>query len=507
MEGVLPIKPSGMDLSTAEEAYRRLRPACLRLLGALARQGYPLNPADGIDLIHDFFVEAWPGLGERFRPEKGDFDRYWRGAFIRFARRRILKALHWQRSLTPVEELEIHLLSPVDREDPSDLAAVRSALDALPSKDRQLLELLVDPTVSMRSAARRIGLSRHRLRIEAGEALGRLSMKLGTAPIGRDEWSVANELWSHGRDLRAAAARLGLTYEDARARRNLALHQLNTAVQSAKHSRLQPRTKETKVSIDLLALWKAFLADPDDEELRGRVRRSLRELLDFLETDDAADSLVCRDPERLAKAYSEIASALDLPEQRGNALFERLQQARSDDDAAIERAVTESLLEHPSANADRVRALGFPDRLSGLQIFLAIDAVALLAERLYRARRNSNPEVRLGRADEKAGCVLVDGHVVAKSKVVDREIARLAEVPESIARGLREWIFTIAGAIPSLFLGFETRDKYAEGVLLAPQPRRNDEDLFERWSPVQAGLWNREVEEVVPAALARSDET
>src|SRR5688572_4101425 len=66
--------------------YQRL---LWRMLGVLARRGYVVPPGDARDLIHDFYLDAWPGLTQRFDPTLGTFATYVAAAFYRFARRRI----------------------------------------------------------------------------------------------------------------------------------------------------------------------------------------------------------------------------------------------------------------------------------------------------------------------------------------------------------------------------------------------------------------------------------
>src|SRR4051812_39949290 len=79
---------SGRSLDIDYARYRRLLTAAL---ARLARNGYAVPPDEGLDLIHDFFVEAWEGLIHRFDADKASFETYIYGAFIRFARPRIVR--------------------------------------------------------------------------------------------------------------------------------------------------------------------------------------------------------------------------------------------------------------------------------------------------------------------------------------------------------------------------------------------------------------------------------
>ena len=71
--------------------FRRYEALLWRVLSALARKGYFVPPGDARDLLHDFYLEAWPGLHERFDPRLSSFGTYIAAAFYRFARRRIVR--------------------------------------------------------------------------------------------------------------------------------------------------------------------------------------------------------------------------------------------------------------------------------------------------------------------------------------------------------------------------------------------------------------------------------
>src|SRR5882724_6541181 len=90
------------------QAYGHLTPIFFGALGRLARQGFVVSPADSMDLIHDFFVDAWPALNDHFDPNKGSFDGYAYGAFVRFARPRIIRLQRWQHSLVGVDQFDTY---------------------------------------------------------------------------------------------------------------------------------------------------------------------------------------------------------------------------------------------------------------------------------------------------------------------------------------------------------------------------------------------------------------
>lgn len=69
-----------------ETAYQELRPLLFRALGRQARQGFLVSPADGLDLIHDFFAEEWKKVERTYDPSRGNYKAYSYGAFVRFVR-------------------------------------------------------------------------------------------------------------------------------------------------------------------------------------------------------------------------------------------------------------------------------------------------------------------------------------------------------------------------------------------------------------------------------------
>ena len=91
--------------TAAGEDYEKYRPLLFSALARLAQQGYLAPPSEGLDLIHDFFIEAWSGLKQRFEPSKGNFSTYMFAAFARFARPRIVRSMRWRQNLYAPGEL------------------------------------------------------------------------------------------------------------------------------------------------------------------------------------------------------------------------------------------------------------------------------------------------------------------------------------------------------------------------------------------------------------------
>ena len=85
----MPSGTTARHVPTFEQAYSQLMPLFFGALGRLARQGFVVSPADGMDLIHDFFAEAWGGLVAHYDPNKGSFEGYAYVGFVQFSRPRI----------------------------------------------------------------------------------------------------------------------------------------------------------------------------------------------------------------------------------------------------------------------------------------------------------------------------------------------------------------------------------------------------------------------------------
>src|SRR5437899_1486730 len=73
------------------EEYQRL---FWYILSRLAREGYVAPPNEALDLVHDFYADAWTQSLKNFDPSKGVFESYVGGAFYRFARRKIIQQRH-----------------------------------------------------------------------------------------------------------------------------------------------------------------------------------------------------------------------------------------------------------------------------------------------------------------------------------------------------------------------------------------------------------------------------
>jgi RNA polymerase sigma factor (sigma-70 family) len=210
------------------EAYRSYFGLFLDAISHLARQGFVAQPADVDDLIHDFFLEVWDGLVERFDASKSGFPAYAYGAFLRFARKRILQ---WQRWGQPREDIawladQIALrpsASPLEGLVRSEeIEAVRSALRQLDPEPRQLLlEFLALGRRSERRLARIRQLNRNHVHDLLIKAFGEMVACIGDSVA----WSAADRqlaylLWCEGLTIKQVAARLRQPLSEVRESRD-----------------------------------------------------------------------------------------------------------------------------------------------------------------------------------------------------------------------------------------------------------------------------------------------
>lgn len=218
------------SLPDLEEAYATLKGLLFHALATLARQGYVVPPTEGLDLIHDFFLDAWPGLEARFDPSKGTPKAYVYGAFVRFARPRInrLYRLHDRlqdasklarlvtKSQDPSGRLDTHL----------DTEIVAEAVKQLSSYHRSMLHTYFSGNPpSQRKLAREFGVSRYRVKESLAEAIGHLATFLDRPDyISEQDWRVTTSLLQGARSLKETSARLGLSPYQTKAihNRNLA---------------------------------------------------------------------------------------------------------------------------------------------------------------------------------------------------------------------------------------------------------------------------------------------
>jgi len=207
--------------ATLEDAYRDYRGLLFAALGRLAREGFAVPPSDALDLVHDFFAEAWSGLAERFDPAQAALQTYLYAAFVRFARPRIVRLQRQYATLLDPADLARMVDEADEDSEPGDQLERRRvgmAIGELQGDDRTLIQAWLEGNDrSERDTARQLGLSRYEVRRRLIEALGKLSAGVG-ALEGRSalDKAIALAVWRDHLTIDEAAARAGVTVQQAR---------------------------------------------------------------------------------------------------------------------------------------------------------------------------------------------------------------------------------------------------------------------------------------------------
>jgi RNA polymerase sigma factor (sigma-70 family) len=445
-----------------DDAYRMYRGVLVGSLGRLARAGYVTPSVDGLEFVHDFFLEAWPDVVASFDPARGTaFKTYLQGAFVRFARPRIIRANRWREVL-----LERDAAAEDAVESLGDQALLRRAFARLPPLDRQLLSERIVDHRSERQLASRLGLSRYRTREAIVNALGRLAVALNEpGVIGSSEWPLALALWRDEFSLKEAAAQLGMS--EAQAVR------LNARLRSALETALQGSgevSREQYVN-PLCEVWRRAALEGDIAALKGKVE----DVLDHLESNCQACDGVSEssEPEKLARLYLKLAD--EDPDPLDQAALERMLEARANDESAVVRAVQEVLLPRLGDGFAPPRELTGPG--SALKLFLALDAFSMFVHRLFRGRTDDPRFVLSNGAIVQAGRQLIAAEDVAS------EISHVAELPLRTSAALaQQWLPRALQKVPRLVPGIEATSQ-GRSVELRLGRRDPDEDLSLRWKP------------------------
>jgi RNA polymerase sigma factor (sigma-70 family) len=503
--------------------YEELRPHLLGALAKLARQGFIVSPWDGLDLIHDFFVEAWDGINSRYDPSKGTVEAYVYAAFIHFARPRIVRLRRLQSSLVGPEQLDL-LGREEQQEDDEQYVppeeskqVVREAIAHLPRREREILSrYLYSKPRAERMLARKFSLSRYELRQTLVDALGRVMVRLDKpGRIPERDWKVALALWRDNRTIDETAAYLELTTHQVREANLRNLHLLTEAMRHYHPARRGLLRRNTMIPQRNLIpphdLLEIVLKSPGDKELLGQVRERADEVLAALENSESfglsEDEMRRVDPLWVAEVYEAMAAAAYTRSENFEAA-EALLYANQKEEASIGAAFKETLLadlpeylqyiekwfpqsvplvdeeerrelmEEPSVRA----GMPYTERLipygvTPLIVFYATEAVSSLLDRLMRYEMiNSDASVAL-----EMNRVEVDGRDsdhLSVDLLVD-EIEKVSECNEGIARALYSWSVQTAQYKPFLFSGYQASPR-GEGVSLARTEEIYD-NLFQRW--------------------------
>jgi RNA polymerase sigma factor (sigma-70 family) len=261
-----------------------------RVLAALARGGYAVPPSDARDLIHDFYLDAWKGVNERFDPKLGPFATYLAAAFYRFARRRILKLENFKRRTvdfdSAVAQLSTEVTPPDILENRERYQSVNAALAYLTPLERQVLEdYLSGSGLSERQLAQRHRLTRHGVREVLADSLGKVAVTLGRSGASSEyQDNIAELLWKYGQSPRDVAAMLAIPVAEVQAARNQVVARLLAEI---RHPNRQPSVGRSKMKHEeALKLLSSAFHSAGNEEVLQAVRKHRADIQQALDEGD-----------------------------------------------------------------------------------------------------------------------------------------------------------------------------------------------------------------------------
>ncbi len=541
----MPDAETTQDVATAYSHYRR------RLFGALAilaRQGFAVQLTDGLDLIQEFFTEAWAGIEARYDPKRGPFDRYVFAAFVRFARPRILRLKRWQSCLVDAARLaDLVSVNPVEQ--PMEGTGptpefIREVLLTLAPRDRDVLySYLHAGARSERKLASEFAVTRYRIREILAEALGQIVVCLGErGVVSPSDWQVALALWRDGRTVRQTVGYLHRSADEIRESRSRIIALLAGRLRRLERgdSSRSRSSSMSPVREDPLELLKRVLSEPGNTQLLAEVRQRADELILYLdEADRSVDEEIREvriDPNWLALVHEALAKEepLSPAEQEVRA---KLFEASADDEKSVGRAFKEALLADlprqltnwsywfelvPRLSGEQQRYLleqpavraAWPESeelvargLTPVSVYYAAEAVAFLAEdalrrqpaapepavriRVQGSPLRNLPAVRAPLTIEPEEWPRWDDYQVIPPQLLVQEIIQMSECPLVTAQSLLPWLVAVAQLKPFLFADLQALPIGETGLQLTYARRGEGTGVEDRFDDDGGNLYRR----------------
>jgi RNA polymerase sigma factor (sigma-70 family) len=498
----------GEALPDIDQSYRELRPLFFLALGRLARQGFVTSPADGLDLIHDFFADEWEKLSRTYKPSRGNYRAYAYQSFVQFVRPRIVRIQRFQNYKLRPDEVESALTEPAatssDPEMSYDQQLVKARIDELPQLQRKVLTDYVYSDKSERALAQVYSLTRHRLRELLVDALGRILVRLDRPKeISLVDWQVALALWRDARSISQTARYLHLTAHQVRSahKRNF---EFLTRILSVYHQHGTVRRREmakTEVVLEPRELFKKTIFSPGDEELLNQIAQRAEEIMNSLEGPEAMDiseeEMRSLHPQWVARVYEALSPAgekeelLDISNEPGyahvDAEFEVGQAYKLSlipglpphlprwlsNLPEVDDGERRDLLDTPSARgADPLSRDLARHGVTPLTVLSATNAVSRLLQRYLRTGRLKEPIILSHHG-------VNDGEVLNAEHLAD-EVSQVAVCREPTARVLLDWSIEVAHIKFLLFDTFSAETAGGESLALSYKGEKQP-DLHKRW--------------------------
>lgn len=341
----------------SSEAYQELCPTLFGALGELARQGLSASPSDSLDLIHDFFLQAWPAVSASCKNDNGRSQNY-TCAFIHFARPRILRLRRLDACLVGMEDVSRFYHASATAEatttSPAHNQVLDRALRELSESEREILRNYIMPGPSSeRLLAKTLFLSRYRLRELVLKILGRLVSLVTVRKVTDPDCIVACLLWLEQRTIQEAAAILNISQQQVRRAevRNAAWIARGLARGQVKRRRFRepytyPAQKQQTVTAG--RLLRDALLSPGKNELLSMTRARARDVLVFLDTADSfaigEPEIATIDPVWIAQIYGAIAEGAESMFHKDADVLAALLALDENDESTVGSAFKETLI-------------------------------------------------------------------------------------------------------------------------------------------------------------------
>jgi RNA polymerase sigma factor (sigma-70 family) len=501
-----------------EEAYHMYRPLLFGALSKLAGSGFAVPPDEGLDLIHDFFIEAWAAVESNYDPSRSKFTTYLYRSFVNFVRPRIVRSVRWRSTLLPPEDLSRQIEEreefgrhSVNAAQSPDLWAVKRALEELPAADRELLLCYLEGReTSDRKLARRFLLSRYRLRLKLSDALAQVAVKMSERGSLTDpEWRLALALWQDKRTIREAANMLNRSIGEVQEMRMNLFRHLSNSI----HDNSDQGSDAAGGSLaHARVVLEAVLRPAAGAEAFHALRQHAALVLDFLEQPSGEEFFqkhgAHMSVERLSDIYAALGSqeALDDEEVR---IRDALLQASEEEDSAIGNAFFEVLLPTlpdrltnfaghvflgaPTIEPEICQKILLTDLsvrrggpmasdlvrfgITPVTILVGSQGVADLARRFCAAEKiERGQKLILDRGGTRGHSGFLP--ILARDSSI-REVRLVTELPGPTAERLFNWLAAVSGYVSQLFNGFDAQ--MMGDQLWLQRTDLSVENLYERW--------------------------
>jgi RNA polymerase sigma factor (sigma-70 family) len=325
-----------------------------KVFAALARSGYAVPPSDARDLLHDFYLDAWQGLNERFDPKLGSFAGYIAAAFFRFARRRILKMESIARRTVDfdaaVAELTSGTTPPEILESDERHQAVNVALKALTPLEQAVLEDYLSVSgQSERQLAQRHRLTRYGVREVLADSVGKVATHLGRiGSASKTEENIVELMWKYGQSAREVAAYLDIPVAEVQAIRHQAVSELLAEIRHP-HRQLKVGRLDMKHE-DALKVLSSAVGSVGDSRSLDAVRKHRVDIRNALEEgdvlfDETQWAKLEENPEWLAQIYDSLA---ETEEREESSVARAIAELRREEEQEIGEAFSALIRELPN---------------------------------------------------------------------------------------------------------------------------------------------------------------